>query len=94
MEARVVLAVAILNGIIFVLLTARFGFTRILGFGHVFWIPLILYLMTRLDMHAATTVHGIWIRVVIVLNSISLVFDIWNVIQYLGGKREELVSGL
>ncbi len=93
-EARVVLAVAILNGIIFVLLTARFGFTRILGLGHVLWIPLILYLTTRLDVHAATSVHGIWIRVVILINSISLVFDTWNVIQYLGGKREELVSGL
>jgi hypothetical protein len=93
-ECQVVLGVAILNGAIFVLLTALFGFTRILGFGHLLWIPLIVYLAGQLDYQPANTLHGMWIRVVILLNSVSLVLDTWNVIQYFRGDRQELVSGL
>ncbi len=37
---------------------------------------------------------GIWIRVLIVLNSVSLVIDAVDVIRYIAGDREETVAGL
>lgn len=93
-EAQIVFAVALLNGATFVVLTAISGFSRLLGLGHIWWIPLLIYLWTRLDIHPIESPIGIWLRTVIVLNAISLVLDIANVIFYVRGDRGELVQGL
>ena len=97
-ECQIVLGVALLNGAAFVVLTAYSGFSRLLGFGHISWIPLVFFLVWRLDdLPTETTldfVHRTWMLVVITLNSVSLVFDTWNVVQYFRGDHDELVSGL
>ena len=74
------------------LLTGRFGFTRILGLGHIFWIPLVIYLISRIGSYPATEVYGLWMRSVIILNSISLVIDITDVVRYIRGDRTETVA--
>jgi hypothetical protein len=98
LECQVVFGVALLNGATFVVLTAYTGFSRLLGFGHIFWIPLIVFLALRLDKVPndtnADVVHWVWMLVVICLNSVSLVFDVYNVIRYLRGDHEELVADL
>ena len=47
-EAQVVLAAMMIGAILMSLLTARFGFSRILGLGHILWIPLLGWLTFRL----------------------------------------------
>ncbi len=93
-EAQVVFGVALLNGAIFVVLTAFSGFSRLLGLGHIGWVPLVWFLWERLPAYAPGTPFGFWLRAVVVLNSISLVFDTWNVIRYVRGDRGEMVVGL
>jgi hypothetical protein len=93
-EARVVFGAALLCGACFVVLTAYGGFSRLLGLGHLPWIPLILYLVTRLDQAPAETFFGVWLRTVIVLDLGSLGLDVANVIRYLAGQREEVVTHL
>jgi len=66
----------------------------LLGLAHLVWIPLILWLFTRLDQVPSDTDYGIWIRAVIGLNSASLVLDAANVLRYLRGERQEMVTGL
>ena len=80
--------------VLMTVLTARTGFTRLLSAGHVFWIPMIGWLWGRLDQIPADDVFGIWIRVLMALNSISLVLDTVEVVRYIKGDREELVEGL
>ena len=75
-------------------LTGRGGFTRLLGVGHIFWIPMIGWLWGRLDQIPADDVFGIWIRVLMALNSISLLLDTVEVVPYIAGEREETVEGL
>ena len=75
-----------------VFLTSRFGFTRILGLGHILWIPLVGYLVLRLAHHPPTDPFGIWLRVVVVTDAISLVFDITDVIRYVKGDRVDLLK--
>lgn len=94
LEAQVVLGTALLGGVLFVLLTAMTGFTRLLGLAHLVWIPLILWLFTRLEQVPDDSAYGIWMRVVIVLNSVSLVLDAANVTRYVCGERQEMVTGL
>ena len=91
-EAQVVFGVALLNGATFVVLTAVSGFSRLLGLGHVFWVPLIYYLwQQRLDV-PPNTYFGGWLRAVMVLNLGSLVLDMGNVIRYIAGDRKEMVD--
>ena len=93
-ESRVVLATILASSILMTLLTARFGFTRILGLGHILWIPMLIFLLSRLDSIPANDGFGIWIRVLLVINAVSIVIDAVDVYRYLGGDREETVEGL
>jgi len=92
LEAHVVLVTFLASFVLLVVLTGKFGFTRILGLGHVLWVPLVLFLFSRLGSRPAADPYGLWIRSVIVLNSISLVLDAIDVIRYARGEREEVVS--
>ena len=94
LEAQVVLGTMAANLALMTFLTSRFGFTRILGLGQIFWIPLLAFLFTRLGDIPAGDAFGIWIRALIVLNSVSLVIDAVDVIRYIAGDREETVAGL
>ena len=44
-EARVTIAALLISMTLMTVLTARFGFSRILGLGHVAWLPLLAYLV-------------------------------------------------
>ncbi len=63
-----------------------------LGLGHVAWVPLLLFLWTRLGSAPADEPLGLWIRGVIALNAISLVIDASDVIRWLAGERGETVE--
>ncbi len=75
-------------------LTAWFGFSRILGLGHVAWLPLLAFLVDRVTEVPATDAFGLWLRAVIVLDAISLVIDAVDVVRFLRGDRAETVPGL
>ncbi len=92
LEAQVVLATFLASVVAMTALTAISGFTRLLGLGHVFWIPLLWFLWTRLDETASDTVVGLWLRVLIALNALSLVIDTAEVIRYIAGEREETIK--
>ncbi len=93
-EAQVVLAALAASMALMTVLTGLTGFTRLLSVGHILWIPMIGWLWGRLDQIPADDVFGIWIRVLMMLNGISLVLDTVEVVRYIKGDREELVEGL
>ena len=80
--------------ILMTILTGFAGFTRLLGWGHIFWIPLLIFLWTRLGLVPADDLFGIWLRALMVVNAVSLVFDGIDVFRYQAGDRAELVEGL
>ncbi len=94
LEAQVVLGTILASMTLMTLLTARFGFTRILGLGHILWVPMLAFLLARLGDVPAGDAYGIWIRALIVLNSVSLVIDAVDVVRYIAGDRAETVAGL
>lgn len=93
-EAQVVIAVMVASMMLMTALTSITGFTRILGLGHILWIPMLYWLWTRLDQIPADDVFGVWIRMLMTLNAVSLVIDAIDVTRYLAGEREEVVKGL
>ena len=90
-EAQVVLLAFVASIGAMTLLTGLTGFTRLLGMGHVFWIPMIIWLWIRLDQIPSDNSFGVWIRVLIALNTLSLLIDAVDVVCYLAGDREEKV---
>ena len=83
--AKLIVVVFMLSAMLMMGLYAAFGFERILGLGHVFWIPLLGYLLIQLQQ-----AEGLFAGYLIVLSlaiGISLLFDIRDVWIYLSSKR-------
>lgn len=83
--AKLIVVVFMLSAMLMMGLYAAFGFERILGLGHVFWIPLLGYLLVQLQQ-----TEGLFAGYLIVLSlviGISLLFDIRDVWIYLSSKR-------
>ncbi len=93
-EAQVVLAAGMVSMVLMTALTGHFGFSRIIGLGHIAWVPLLGFLWLRLPDAPATDAFGIWLRAVIVLDAISLAFDAVDVVRFARGDRAETVPTL
>ena len=94
LEAQITLATMLASMGLMTFLTARFGFSRILGLGHILWIPMLMFLFPRLSSIPADSPFGIWIRVLFVVNIVSILIDAVDVFRYVSGDREETVTDL
>jgi hypothetical protein len=89
MEARVVFGVFMISMMIMTGIYHRSGFIRILGVGHVLWIPMVLWLWARLSQTLPlNSIFEYWLLIVIVMNTISLVIDTFDVVRYIKGDRK------
>ena len=93
-EAQVVIVTLFASMALMTLLTHYAGFTRILGFGHILWIPLLYFLWSRLNQNPPADFYGAWLRILMGINAISLLIDASDVARYVAGDREETVKGL
>ena len=94
LEAQVALAVFLTGAMLMAIITARTGFSRLLGAGHLLWYPLLFWLALRLDTLPMDGAVGIWVRALLATNAISLVIDTADVARWLRGDRAEMVEGL
>ena len=94
LEAQIVVGTVVISMMLMTGLTALAGFTRIIGLGHIVWGPMLIWLWVRLAEIPADDVFGIWVRALMALNTISLLFDAVDVGRYLAGNRAEMVKGL
>jgi len=92
LEAKVVLAGVMIGAVLQTAIFSSKGFVRLLGLGHIAWVPMVIWLWMRLDTAPAESSFGAWMLSVIVLNSISVVIDTADVIRYIRGEREPHVQ--
>ena len=92
LEAKIVLVALLFSMILMTILTGISGFNRLLGMGHIFWLPLLYFLWSRLDQIPMNNLFGIWIRALIMLNAVSLLIDSIDVIRFISGDREETIK--
>jgi len=74
-----------ISAMLMMALYSRFGFEKILGLGHLPWIPLLIYMLSQLP-----TADGVFRSYLIILSlciAISLIFDVIDVWKYFTGRR-------
>lgn len=89
LEARVIFGVFMVVAPLMMGFTAKFGFTRILGVPHFLWFGLLPWLVLRLEEVPLDSDFGPWLRAVIAIDAVSLVFDVADVIRYARGDRSD-----
>ena len=89
-EARIIVGVFLVAGMLMFALTGIFGFKRILGLGHFVWFPLLAYLIPRLGAIGVSERFGLYLRLLVLTNAVSLLMDVADVIRYARGERGEL----
>ena len=67
---------------------ARLGFVRLLGVGHVFWIPMLIWFAMDLPDRTAQPWLYHWVICLLVCNSISLVIDTIDMVRFIRGERQ------
>ena len=87
LEAKVVLIAIICSITIMTAVFSTKGFVRLLGIGHITWVPMIPWLFTRLEKTSFDNLFGYWLVAIIILNSLSLIIDAIDVIRYIRGER-------
>jgi len=92
LEAVVVLGAMMLGALIQAAILARKGFVRLLGIGHFAWLPMLAWLLLRLDTFVADPLFYNWVLALAFVNSVSLVIDTIDVARYALGEREPHVS--
>jgi hypothetical protein len=83
--ARLIFASFLVSAMLMMGLYARFGFKKILGLGHIPWIPVLVYLLAQIPTAEAT--FKSYLLVLSVSISISLVFDAIDVWEYFKKRR-------
>jgi hypothetical protein len=83
--AKVIFVAFMVSAMLMMGLYSRFGFEKILGLGHVLWIPLLAYILVHL--RGAAEGFQIYLVVLSVFLAISLIFDIVDVWKYFSSKK-------
>ena len=91
-EAQVILGAALIGAIIQTAIFSTKGFIRLLGIGHILWVPMVFWLWSRLDLAAPDSFFQSLLIAVVVLNTISLIIDATDVIRYWNGERDPQIE--
>lgn len=85
---QVVLGTLILASIILNRIYSKFGYVRLLGIAHMVWIPMLVWIGLSLPMLSMNWNLYVWLCVLTITNSISLIIDSVDVIRYVLGDRQ------
>lgn len=67
------------------------GFSRLVGAGHIVWVPMVGYLIWSLagvGVEAFGPLHY-WLVAIVVLDTISLILDAYSTVLFIKGDRED-----
>lgn len=78
--AKIIFVTFMLSAILMMGLYSRFGFEKILGLGHILWIPLLVYML--MEIQAANDAFKSYLVILSITFVVSLVFDIIDVWKY------------
>jgi hypothetical protein len=83
--AKLIFITFMISSMLMMGLYSRFGFEKILGLGHIFWVPLLIYVLPRLPAFERS--FNIYLIVLSFSLTISLVLDITDVWKYFTNRK-------
>ena len=83
--AKVIFVTFMLSVVLMMGLYSRFGFEKILGMGHILWIPLLIYML--MEIPTARDTFKSYLIILSISIAISLVFDIVDVWKYFTSRK-------
>ena len=88
-EAKWILLGSVLGMIGTIVAYSLFGFTRLLGLGHIiFWTPTLIYIITVRGWKTYhKTLFSRWLVVAAIVIGISLAFDVIDLVRWILGDR-------
>ena len=92
LEAQVIWVMGVVGLLVMSYIFSKKGFVRLMGIGHIGWLPMVFWLATRLEHAPADSAFGYWLMAVIVLDSLSLVIDAFDVFRYVKGERTPFLA--
>ena len=92
LEGKLVVAAFVAAVIVMEAIYKAKGFVRLLGLGHIFWVPLIPWLALRLDWVRLDSAFTLWVATLVVMNTFSLIIDAITVVQYARGDRAPTIT--
>ncbi|MGF1671529.1 MAG: hypothetical protein ACFCU6_13870 [Balneolaceae bacterium] len=91
--SKIIFVVFMISSMLMMGLFSKFGFTKILGLGHILWLPLVAWIIYELPRYDGS--YFIYLIALTVTISISLVIDIYDVWSYFKNppERETVHAG-
>ena len=86
-EAQVALAAVGLAVLAQALIYQRKRFIRLLGTAHLLWIPMLIWMVLRLDSIPSEGAFHAWLITLIATNAASLIIDAWDATRFVLGER-------
>lgn len=83
--AKVIFVIFMLSAMLMMGLYSRFGFEKILGMGHILWIPLLVYVLMEIPNTRDT--FKSYLIILSISIAISLAFDIVDVWKYFTSRK-------
>jgi hypothetical protein len=83
--AKLIFITFMMSAMLMMGLYSKFGFEKILGLGHVLWIPLLVYILMQIPFVKAPFKN--YLLALSISIAISLVFDIIDVWKYSQSKK-------
>ncbi len=83
--AKIIFITFMISAMLMMGLYSRFGFEKILGLGHILWVPLLVYVLTQLPIVEAS--FKSYLVVLSISIAISLAFDITDVWKYFTNRK-------
>jgi hypothetical protein len=83
--AKVIFVTFMLSAMLMMGLYSRFGFEKILGMGHIPWIPLLVYVL--MEIPTARDTFKSYLIILSISIVVSLVFDIVDVWKYFTSRK-------
>ena len=74
--------------LVMAIIYARLGFVRLLGVGHIFWVPMLIWFGMNLPNGHEQPLLYSWVICLMIVNSVSLVIDAIDVARFISGERQ------
>ncbi len=88
-EAQIALAAVGLALLAQSLIYQRKRFIRLLGVTHIIWVPMLAWMVSRLDtLPEGDAAFHAWLLTLIATNAISLAIDAWDAARFVLGERQ------